>query len=107
MNLNILGLILDIIGVTLLWKFGLPESIDRSGAFILTAKGCDENEKKKAKIYDCVSIFALLLLIVGFGLQIVYSLQTQDASKQNQENLLRLNQLENSYKELIEKVPKQ
>jgi hypothetical protein len=76
---------LDIVGVILLWKFGLPESIDRNGYTLIASCKIDEGEKKKGRLYDLISKFALLLLIAGFVLQIVYSLQSQNAVKLNQE----------------------
>lgn len=106
MNLNVIGLILDIIGVILLWKFGLPENIDRSGTIVLAAEGCDESEKKKASMYDRISQFALLLLIVGFALQIVGNFQTQYASKPNLETSQEQNQEKNLDKEQPEPIPK-
>jgi hypothetical protein len=85
MNLGIWGLILDIVGVILLWKFGLTENIDRRGLTVLASCEIDEEEKKKGRFYDFMSKVALLLLIAGFALQIVYSLQSQSVSKLNQE----------------------
>ena len=51
-TLNSLGLFLDIVGVVILIKFGLPENISRAGATYLLGAETDEEEKAKAKIYD-------------------------------------------------------
>lgn len=89
MNLGIWGLILDVVGVILLWKFGLPENIDRRGFTLIASCEIDEEEKMKSRFYDSISKAALLLLIAGFGLQIIYSLQTQNAAKPNREMILK------------------
>jgi hypothetical protein len=87
MNLGIWGLILDIVGVILIWFFGLPPELNRSGRDTFVSLKINESEKRKAKIYDFISATALLLLILGFALQIVYSLQSQNAAKLNQEKI--------------------
>lgn len=71
MHFNALGLILNIIGVILLWKFGLPENINRDGLSLLALEGTDEKEKQKAKRYDKYSNFAILLIVLGFLLQLI------------------------------------
>ena len=70
-NINSLGLFLNILGALLLWKFGLPESINRKGMFFLVLQSTDEKEIKKAKRYDKLSILAVLLLVLGFILQLI------------------------------------
>lgn len=64
------GLVLDIIGVVLLFKFGLPPSVNRHGHNFTTLGGQDEDEIKTGKLYDRISWGALALLVIGFGLQI-------------------------------------
>ena len=66
---NSLGLALDVVGVILIWRYGLPEHINRNGAQHLLLEGADESEQKKAARYDLLSRLGLLLLILGFGLQ--------------------------------------
>ena len=72
------GLALDIIGVVLLYKYGLPEEVSRKGTSALLDYGTSEEETKtaeeeirKAKHYDMMSRLALALLVFGFALQIV------------------------------------
>ena len=67
---NSLGLILDIAGVLLLWKYGLPESIDRTGEVHLVTEEVDQEEKLKAAKYDVLAKVALSLVIAGFLLQL-------------------------------------
>ena len=67
---NSAGLLLDIIGVILLFCYGLPPDVDREGKQILTW-GKDEEEACKGKRYDRISWVALVLLVIGFTLQII------------------------------------
>lgn len=67
---NTVGLILDIVGVILLFRFGLPPDVSRSGGNLLTW-GVDEDEVKKGKRYDKISWTALAVIVLGFALQIV------------------------------------
>lgn len=65
------GLTLDIIGVVLLWRFGLPEAISRGGFGYLALEGEDEAEKAKARRYDMWARIGLTLIIGGFSLQLL------------------------------------
>ena len=68
---NSLGLALSIIGTILLYKFGLPEQIDKNGNIHLILEQTDEFERMKAKKYDCFSKLALALIFLGFTLQLI------------------------------------
>ena len=70
-TVNSIGLLLDIAGAILLWKYGLPESISREGTIPLVIGQIDGAEVAKAKTYDCWSKFGLTLLILGFVLQLI------------------------------------
>ncbi len=70
-NLNTLGLILDIIGVVLLFKYGLPDDISPSGSVSLDTEDVNEDDIKLYKIYKRKSRIALGFLITGFILQAV------------------------------------
>ncbi len=65
------GLILDIIGALLLIKFGIPPKIDREGHILIALEGVDEAEILKAKIYDRWSTFSIILIVLGFILQLI------------------------------------
>lgn len=67
---NTVGLVLDIFGVVLLFRFGLPPDVSRDGAVRLVL-GADEREAWKAKRYERLSWAALGLIVTGFALQIV------------------------------------
>ena len=66
-----LGLFLDIIGAMLLFFFGLPPKIDRDGSINIITEQIDEGEKKKAEKYDLIGRSGLILLILGFALQLL------------------------------------
>ena len=70
------GLILDIIGVILLWRFGLPPSIDRGGAEYLVSGAADEEEVKMARFYDRLSHIGIGLVILGFVFQLAGTLKS-------------------------------
>jgi hypothetical protein len=69
--INSLGLLLDIVGAILIFKFGLPEPISREGYVHLILEQTDEQEKQKALNYDRWSKLGLSSLILGFCLQLV------------------------------------
>lgn len=68
---NSLGLVLDIIGAFLLWKFGLPANISRGGHGRIIMETRDEAEAAKAEQYDRLGNWGMLLLGIGFLLQLV------------------------------------
>lgn len=68
--INDIGLILDIIGALLLFKFGLPASIDREGHIHLITEQVDHEEITRGKIYERWGKIGLALLIIGFILQL-------------------------------------
>jgi hypothetical protein len=70
---NVAGLALDIIGALLLWRYGLRAEISRSGADYLTAEQENEAEKALARRYDHLGRLGLIVLILGFALQLIGS----------------------------------
>lgn len=68
---NAAGLAFDIIGVLLLWKFGLPEFISREGHDYLITEEINGAEKEKAKKYDKYAKGALIFIVIGFALQFI------------------------------------
>ena len=68
---NSAGLILDIVGAVLVWRYGLPDAISRTGAIHLILEQTDEVEMAKAKRHDTIARCGIGLLIAGFGLQLV------------------------------------
>ena len=67
---NSVGLVLDIVGVVLIWRYGLPEPISREGHNYIILESHDEAEKIKAAKYDRLSKIGLSLVILGFALQL-------------------------------------
>ena len=65
------GLILDMVGVCILYKYGLPENINREGHSFLALEDSNINEINKAKKYDRWSKFGLSLLVIGFSFQLI------------------------------------
>jgi hypothetical protein len=68
---NSLGLLFGIIGSFLIWRFGLPASISRTGEMNIIAQQTDHEEIKLAKKYDFRSGVGFCLLIASFLFQLV------------------------------------
>jgi hypothetical protein len=68
---NSVGLVCDIVGAVLIWRYGLPETITRSGTVYLVTEETDEAEKAKARRYDRTARCGIALLVGGFVLQLV------------------------------------
>ena len=68
---NSIGLIFDILGAIVLFKFGLPASINREGNSVLLLEGTDERMRAKADRYDQFGRLGLGALITGFTVQLV------------------------------------
>jgi hypothetical protein len=68
---NSLGLLFGALGAFLIWKFGLPASIDRAGAIHIITEQRDEEEVKLAKKYDFRSGVGFWLIILSFLFQLV------------------------------------
>jgi len=69
--MGIIGLILNFVGAIIIFLFGLHPMISESGAIHLIAEQVDEGEIKKAKRYRMISRIGLILLAVGFILQLL------------------------------------
>ena len=71
-TINSVGLFFDILGVILLFIFGLPSRFLSDGPPTNTISfGWDPDSVKQWNRYKLVSWFALVLLVLGFALQIV------------------------------------
>lgn len=75
-ELNIIGLSLDIIGVIILFFFGLPPRINKGGTINLILEQTDTKEDKKWKIYNFISNLGLILIIIGFSIQLYSNYKT-------------------------------
>jgi hypothetical protein len=70
-TINSAGLIFDILGAGILWRFGLPPSINRDGHITITCQQTNEQEKDKAGLYDFLSHLGLFLVALGFVFQLI------------------------------------
>jgi hypothetical protein len=68
---NEVGLLFDIVGVVLVWRYGLPPSVDRMGLKYIVTSDRDESEIAKARRYDSLSHIGLGLIVTGFLLQLL------------------------------------
>jgi hypothetical protein len=71
---NSAGLVLNIVGTLLVWRYGLPAPLSRDGAINIIAEQTDNSEKAEAAKYDCKARLGIGLLLLGFALQLVSSL---------------------------------
>jgi len=69
-----IGLVVDMIGVILIFLFGISPSLNLKGAVSLIAEQVDEEGKKKAKIYKGLSILGLIFVFSGFLFQFIGNL---------------------------------
>jgi len=65
------GLVFDIIGVVLIFFFGIAPLIDNKGAIIRVTGEIDEKEKQKVQCYKSISRIGLILIIIGFLCQLI------------------------------------
>ena len=69
--INSTGLLLDIVGAILLLKFGIPNKVDPDGTTYRITSEIDNDEVEKAKLYQRWSNIAILLIVLGFLLQLI------------------------------------
>ena len=75
--INSVGLGLDIIGVILIFFYGISPMIDTEGSTFLIVETRSETEIKKAKKYKRLSRFGLTLIVFGFIAQIISNFDFQ------------------------------
>ena len=70
--IDTLGLLIDIVGVLLLWVFGFPAAeIIRGGKNNVAASQRGEAQAADAKGYESRARLALSLILIGFVLQMI------------------------------------
>ena len=69
--MDIIGLALSFTGAIIIFFFGLHPMISESGAIHLIAEQVDKGEIRRAKRYRAISRIGLILLVVGFQLQLI------------------------------------
>ncbi len=65
-----LGLLLSVIGALFMFKFGVPSVLDKSGVNLIGDYG-DEKSHKKAKKYSLLANIGIIILCLGFILQLL------------------------------------
>jgi hypothetical protein len=70
-SVNSVGLALDILGVLLVWCYGIPAEVSRSGVVYVVTSHPSDSDIAKAKRFDRFATAAIALLVLGFGLQLV------------------------------------
>jgi hypothetical protein len=68
--MNSLGLIINILGSIIILRYGLPNRINPEGHTSIILQQVDQNEINKAKTYKTISSAGVILLIIGFLLQL-------------------------------------
>lgn len=69
--LNTLGLILTIVGVLGLFRYGMPFHVPAGGQTIIgEPSDIDESELRLERRYGRIAGFSLVLVVIGTGLQI-------------------------------------
>lgn len=67
------GLLLDILGVLMLWRFGLPPDVRRYRTEFAMLERNDPHEIEITREYERLSRTAVALLVAGFVLQFIHS----------------------------------
>jgi hypothetical protein len=68
-----LGLFVSIIGVCMIWAFGLPQRYDAETRAYIAGVELRESEMKRARLHDIASTTGIFLLLCGFLLQFIAS----------------------------------
>ncbi len=69
--LNIIGLSLNIIGVIILFFYGIPPKIDTGGYHVITTCEKDKKELKEISLYKIISSIGIILIFLGFVMQLL------------------------------------
>jgi hypothetical protein len=69
--LNIWGLVLNLVGVIVLFRYGMPFHVPTSGATFLISHQVNAAAKALERRYEIVGYFGLIAIVVGTGMQIV------------------------------------
>jgi len=68
---NTLGLVINLVGVFLLFRYGMPYRVETGGAIHRVVSQVDEKAKAAESIYRWLGWIGVLLILVGTVLQIV------------------------------------
>ena len=68
---SIIGLALNLMGVIVLFRYGMPYKVRMGGAILLTADNEDEAEKAFEVEYGNLGLFGLGAVLIGTAFQII------------------------------------
>jgi hypothetical protein len=69
--LNITGLVLNLVGVIILFRYGMPFQVPTGGAVHIITEQVDAAETALESRYEVFGYFGMLVIVVGTGMQIV------------------------------------
>jgi hypothetical protein len=69
--LNIIGLVLNLVGVIILFRYGMPFHVPTGGAVHLITGQVDAAEKALESGYEIFGYIGMIAIVVGTGMQIV------------------------------------
>jgi len=67
--LTILGLFLNLIGVLILFRYGMPYRVRTGGAVYIVMEKKNEVDEKEERRYDFFGWIGIALVVIGTGLQ--------------------------------------
>ncbi|MEJ1971837.1 MAG: hypothetical protein WDM96_04905 [Lacunisphaera sp.] len=70
-DISLVGLCMDFSGAILIWMYGLPGELNKSGFKPAVGYPADDSTLKKIAQYGRMASIGLVLLIAGFALQAV------------------------------------
>ena len=79
---NLIGLVTSLVGTWLIWRFGLPASIDREGWVTMALEDKDQSQIEKGRKYDKRSNVGFILVAIGFIFQTLGTLWPSDTAHQ-------------------------
>lgn len=65
----LVGLLLNLVGVILLFRYGMPFRVETKGASSFLLEGTDQDAVQVERHYRRLGELGLLLIVVGSGLQ--------------------------------------
>ena len=76
---TVLGLLFDILGVILVWKFAIPNVTNRDGTFCLAVSHPEyapevKRHQELVKRHDIYARIGMIFIVVGFSLQFIGNL---------------------------------